>query len=287
MRRSGLEWLFRLAQEPRRLFKRYTGDLWVFSWRLLVQWWKLRMERRSASKAWNQQDPPNALEGLVQQENDSVVISCPERLDLETVRGLPDLTNIWRDPNPESGCARRHLLLDMATVDFIDSTGIGLLLRLHKQAQANHRRLVLLAPTAAVQRALSVLRLANFFLSARDASTARHLIRHLEHEPAVPNPHSGSRTHEPLSWQGEITAVNAVEVWNRTQKQLAGVAPPNPWKVDLSAVRFIDSSGAWSDAAPEKICAGTEPASVVSRALSAGAQCPSALATGKASTGLS
>lgn len=38
MRRAGLEWLFRLAQEPRRLWRRYSRDLWVFAWKLLVQW---------------------------------------------------------------------------------------------------------------------------------------------------------------------------------------------------------------------------------------------------------
>jgi anti-anti-sigma factor len=37
MRRAGLEWAFRLAQEPRRLWRRYTRDFWVFGWKLLVQ----------------------------------------------------------------------------------------------------------------------------------------------------------------------------------------------------------------------------------------------------------
>jgi len=32
MRENGLEWVFRLAQEPRRLFRRYAKDLFTFSW---------------------------------------------------------------------------------------------------------------------------------------------------------------------------------------------------------------------------------------------------------------
>jgi N-acetylglucosaminyldiphosphoundecaprenol N-acetyl-beta-D-mannosaminyltransferase len=35
MQRSGLEWLFRLLQEPRRLFKRYVVTNSLFLWKLL------------------------------------------------------------------------------------------------------------------------------------------------------------------------------------------------------------------------------------------------------------
>src|SRR5262249_32142031 len=41
MQRSGLEWVFRLIQEPRRLCGRYAKDLWVFGRRILSQWWLL------------------------------------------------------------------------------------------------------------------------------------------------------------------------------------------------------------------------------------------------------
>ncbi len=39
MQRSGLEWLFRVASEPRRLFKRYARDAWVFP-RLVWREWR-------------------------------------------------------------------------------------------------------------------------------------------------------------------------------------------------------------------------------------------------------
>jgi N-acetylglucosaminyldiphosphoundecaprenol N-acetyl-beta-D-mannosaminyltransferase len=37
MQRSGLEWLFRLATEPRRLWRRYLANNPRFVWRLLLQ----------------------------------------------------------------------------------------------------------------------------------------------------------------------------------------------------------------------------------------------------------
>jgi N-acetylglucosaminyldiphosphoundecaprenol N-acetyl-beta-D-mannosaminyltransferase len=42
MRESGLEWLFRVASEPRRLAGRYARDAWIFP-RLFAQaWWRSR-----------------------------------------------------------------------------------------------------------------------------------------------------------------------------------------------------------------------------------------------------
>ncbi len=42
MQRSGLEWLFRLTQEPRRLARRYGVNNFLLPWRLLAQWTGLK-----------------------------------------------------------------------------------------------------------------------------------------------------------------------------------------------------------------------------------------------------
>jgi N-acetylglucosaminyldiphosphoundecaprenol N-acetyl-beta-D-mannosaminyltransferase len=42
MRRAGVEWLFRLAQEPRRLARRYADDLFHFFPGVLLQRWRQR-----------------------------------------------------------------------------------------------------------------------------------------------------------------------------------------------------------------------------------------------------
>jgi len=42
MQRGGVEWVFRLGQEPRRLFRRYAADVWPFAWGITAQWWNQR-----------------------------------------------------------------------------------------------------------------------------------------------------------------------------------------------------------------------------------------------------
>src|SRR4030095_6150933 len=77
MQRAGLEWLFRLGQEPRRLARRYARDLWEFVWPLVGQWWWLQSSfRRNAGsdRAW-----------LVLLEKKWQSIEMPEILDSTTV----------------------------------------------------------------------------------------------------------------------------------------------------------------------------------------------------------
>lgn len=45
MQRRGLEWLFRLVQEPRRLWRRYLVTNTLFLKKLIAQWWRNRVRR--------------------------------------------------------------------------------------------------------------------------------------------------------------------------------------------------------------------------------------------------
>ena len=38
LQRGGLEWMYRLGQEPRRLWRRYATDFWVFGRKAMAQW---------------------------------------------------------------------------------------------------------------------------------------------------------------------------------------------------------------------------------------------------------
>ncbi len=229
MQRTGTEWLFRMLQEPRRLFRRYVKDLWVFGWSILAQWWQLQFHRASRK--------PAQFSAPVKAEADWQWITLPERLDLASVRNdVLLLDQILADG--------RHCLLQMTKVDFIDSTGMGLLIRLQRKIRATGRQLVLLDPSPAVKRALALMRLEDFFASAPDFESAQRLIetRTLEENRSVST--NIARPMEPLVWQGEITAANAERVWRLTEEQIAsGEASSQQLVIDLSQVRFIDSTG--------------------------------------------
>jgi N-acetylglucosaminyldiphosphoundecaprenol N-acetyl-beta-D-mannosaminyltransferase len=215
MQRSGTEWVFRLAQEPRRLFRRYAKDLGVFGWNIATQWWQLK---------------PLSNEGdvveLLPHRTEDTAIKMPPRLDCSTVQNTAIFQKLLGE--------KRNCLIDMSSVEFIDSTGVGFLIQLHKNVRSAGHRLVLVAPTKATRRALKLMRLEEYFFIAENFSTAQQLI---ESDPiAKPVCVNGK-----ISWRGELTAANAEDVWQETQSHFR--TGEKSLLIDLERLRFVDSTG--------------------------------------------
>ena len=224
MQRSGSEWIFRLLQEPRRLFRRYMTDLWQFGGAILQQWWWLRAP-------WRPLGLSSAHPILVDEEFWNYIV----------VRGPFHAESLRRNAATWAQAQGNHCLLDLGLVTFIDSAAVGLLIQLQKRLQAEGFSLVLLQPSAVVARALRLMRQTNFFRIATDIAEARELIRARERTPSVVPPNSVG----PLVWQGEITAHNAAEVWENTEAHIvARSLREGTLTIDLSGVRFLDSTGA-------------------------------------------
>jgi N-acetylglucosaminyldiphosphoundecaprenol N-acetyl-beta-D-mannosaminyltransferase len=140
--------------------KASTGNHFGFMWAVFKQWWQLRVR---ADKTRTQVSTP------VEAGETWQCIKLPPRLDLQATRDDALLV----DQVLADG---RDCLLDLAAVEFIDSTGVGLLIRLQKKVKASGKQLILLAPSENVQRALKLMNLHNFFTSAPDLSAARELL---------------------------------------------------------------------------------------------------------------
>lgn len=223
MRGSGTEWIYRLAQEPRRLFRRYARDLVCFLPTLAEQWLRL-----SARRAPTPPPPPPRPDG-------NAGINPGPSL---THRALTTYPEFWHTVSgPRAGN-----VIDLSGVRAIDSTGLAFLLRWRQSLRRRGRRLVLLDPSPAVRRALAAARLLDHFTLAADPAEA---LRQSESPAAAPailhdgNPRS-------LGWCGEIVAANTGMVWDLTTAHVSDFARAGAALViiDLSRLGFIDSSGA-------------------------------------------
>jgi N-acetylglucosaminyldiphosphoundecaprenol N-acetyl-beta-D-mannosaminyltransferase len=171
MQRGGIEWVYRLLQEPRRLAGRYGNDLWRFGLAMSQQWWNLQPYARRARRT-----PPGSTV-LVEPTWERVRV--PDRFDRDALRRAPE---IWEQKG------LRHCLIELSNVKFIDSTAIAFLVRLQRKLRPNGWQLVLLEPSAAVRRALKLMHLEKMFLIATDILEARQAIQEqgaqLESRPA-------------------------------------------------------------------------------------------------------
>jgi N-acetylglucosaminyldiphosphoundecaprenol N-acetyl-beta-D-mannosaminyltransferase len=236
MRRSGTEWVFRLAQEPRRLFRRYANDLVYFLPTFAVQ--ALRLAGRGTTGGAPAAGPVS----------DSGWINIDAGKNL-TRRALEAEAAFWRElceghasAPPPDPAARSHYLLHCGQLRHIDGTGVAFLLQWRKTLRTHGRQLVLLAPSPALRRTLAALRLTDHFLVAHDAPEAARQVETLAGRTAV---QQDGKTRS-LAWCGEVIAANADDVWRMTSEHVKAFAAAGATLViiDLAQLRFIDSSGA-------------------------------------------
>jgi N-acetylglucosaminyldiphosphoundecaprenol N-acetyl-beta-D-mannosaminyltransferase len=230
MQRSGLEWVYRLAQEPGRLFRRYAADAGSFGLGILRQGWQLRSRKRRPF------EPLTASVGL-KDHGAFRLLDVSPRLDAAAVR---EHQRVWE----EASAAGMHVAVNLARVTFIDSTGVGLLLSLHKLLRSAGRHLVLLSPSAAVCRSIGLMRLDGFLPVAPTLEAAHQLVAERSSElPVVLTLRRGLNSC-PFAWQGEIVASNTEAVWRSTEEHLRFWSRASrELAISLEDVRFIDSTG--------------------------------------------
>jgi N-acetylglucosaminyldiphosphoundecaprenol N-acetyl-beta-D-mannosaminyltransferase len=230
MRGTGLEWTYRLAQEPRRLFKRYMRGLTVFTWAIMLQWWRMQARGVTSRKV----PRVNPIKNKKQWQH----VVFPKRVDNSAVKEYSLLCS-------NALASAQTCVLDLQRVRFIDSTGMGLLVRMQRQARIVGRKLILLAPSPAVRSALRLMKLENSFVIATTLQAAQQSIE----KPAPNTPVLLQPNYYPwkpsIYWQGEITARNVDEVWKSTSEEFTKRSTRDRrCYVDISGLHFIDTAGA-------------------------------------------
>ena len=228
MRRTGLEWIFRLLQEPRRLFNRYVLDLGFFALAVAKQKRSQKLQHSSA--------------GPLQPSTDETefksfsYISWSGRVDAHAVAsGVISL--------PILDSAKAGVLLDLSAVTFLDSTGLGSIIKLYKASEASGGRLVIFRPSPGVLQVLQVLKIDRLIPLAKDRAEARKVLDMHDHsQPGEFHYEIGDRS---LLWNvsGNITAQTVPTLLGLILEEWAFVPEAITLLLDLSQVSFMDSSG--------------------------------------------
>ncbi len=162
MRKTGLEWVFRVVQEPRRLAHRYWTDIWVVGPGLLRQLLKMGFRRQASNPP---ADAGTQVKAEILPEPGTApppVVVLPERLDAMSAR---DAT-LW--PAVEN----RTLILDASRTDFLDSTGTGKLVRFARASREHGGLCILMGAKPSVLSTLDLMKLRNMFTEAASLEEA-------------------------------------------------------------------------------------------------------------------
>lgn len=147
IQRAGLEWLYRLMQEPQRLWRRYVRDFGYFGYFFLRQWWALRH-----GDVLNQYLPTS--EGIMIDK--TIILSIEGRLDIHNYSAFVEQAEHALNKTP-------FLIVNLEHTKFLDSTALGALVALTNRARAAGGSLSLAAIPSDIARVLSLVRLDMFF----------------------------------------------------------------------------------------------------------------------------
>jgi N-acetylglucosaminyldiphosphoundecaprenol N-acetyl-beta-D-mannosaminyltransferase len=243
MQKTGLEWLHRLMSEPRRLWKRYAVDLVHFGTFFLRQWWAMRRG-----------NVPTA----VLPDTDLLMVDDKAVLNLQGKLMVNEYEN-FSQASQEALANTSQIIVNLAHTEFLDSSMIGALVGLAKQARDANGDVLLAAVPQTIQQTLSLLRLDHFFVIVDDVNAGLNYAFETE-ETAVSLQHIPSSSQNgSIQLKNSETLVSVLEsewIVYKAPRRLDAVTAPdlteicdqmladNPYLIlDLSETILLASAG--------------------------------------------
>ncbi|RYD38514.1 MAG: WecB/TagA/CpsF family glycosyltransferase [Verrucomicrobiaceae bacterium] len=248
MRKVGLEWFFRVLQEPKRLAGRYWRDIRIVAPGILRQLWQMRgrgfFQRRHTGI------PRSAAESL---ESPETTVSEPAAPPVELLR-LPERLDALSARETELWTAAENtphdwIIADASETQFIDSTGTGKLVRFARGCRERGGQCILAAPGPLVLQTLALMRLKEYFVIAESMEEALKLVPRTAAQAAagpVPAPPAAAWESETighiLEWKETVSAANMTPLETEGFEMLENLPAGSTVIINMETVGFIDSA---------------------------------------------
>jgi N-acetylglucosaminyldiphosphoundecaprenol N-acetyl-beta-D-mannosaminyltransferase len=203
--------------------KRGGKNFWKFIRAVLWQRWRLRSKKSVIPAAAN----------VIPDPYGNFIIRAPAELG---AAAAATAQGEWVRAVENS-----NVIFDLSDTVFVDSTGVGALIRLRKRSRELNHHFFLVAPRPQFSAALKLMKLDEFFTIQASTSGVRILMESAA--GAAPVTSDVQEKELQIRWAGEVTALNSVELGAYTESELSQVTPGMNVMIDLSRVTFVDSTG--------------------------------------------
>ena len=164
IQKSGLEWVYRITQDPMRLFKRYFIGFFKFGILILppIFYMKYRklfftLKIKQTTKTDGATSPKMVKDASASMAVDVIVLDDPLDASQVTTRG----ETLFEENDGSDGS--NGLLMDLSQISFIDSSGIGFLVKQYTRSQKQKFPLAFCGIQSQVLRTLKVSRIHDLF----------------------------------------------------------------------------------------------------------------------------
>ncbi len=237
VQRAGLEWAFRIIQDPRRLWKRYAIGFLKFG--LLI--WPAVVYDRFGHFCYRRRHPnsaergPEAATPLAVSASEIRILHLPDRLTHASLEHTAEeFDHAFAQAN--------FIVVDFSEVSFIDSTGLGFLIRAWRRAAAAGKPFYFTGVAPNIRRSLELNRCWDLFRGLVFETLEAAWQSALEGSRSPPffysvNP---AEDHLLIRFFGRLDAVEMARV---DLPALLGAMGGKDCILDLQSLRFVDSSG--------------------------------------------
>jgi len=158
VQKTGLEWVYRITQDPWRLWKRYFVGFFKFGLMILPAVLYYRFKRLLYNLFHKKVSIPTDSPSLAGETSATAlkVITVPNTLDAAVVKTV-------RDEFEKKVSQYSNTVLDFSQVDFIDSSGLGLLVSLRRKAVNEQKELFITGIKSSTQRFFELSRIFDLF----------------------------------------------------------------------------------------------------------------------------
>ena len=233
VQQAGLEWIYRILMEPRRLWKRYAVGLVKFA---LHAWPAIRIYQSARGQKTATAGPVARDNSATERiEADASIITLPARFDALAVKGLR--------ASIEKACVTcQHLILNFEQVQMVDSSGLGFLVHLWRQ-DLDTGKLNLVAVNDQVKDFFRFNRVADMFQERLFGDQKMALARIRKGRLTGTAPYSLSTLRNGTVIIGLRGRLDAVAMKNFPFAELLPQLEGHNCILDLSVLEFADSSG--------------------------------------------
>jgi exopolysaccharide biosynthesis WecB/TagA/CpsF family protein/anti-anti-sigma factor len=237
MQKTGLEWIFRITQDPKRLWKRYFVGFFKFGLMILPAIVYYKLKRRSfkrmprKAQRFDIQDPGTSLSDTTSIR----VIRLPENLDAGAVESRhKSLENeILASSNP---------ILNFKNVKFIDSSGLGFIVGLWRNTRENNKKLNLIEIQPSTRRFFELSRTLDVF-GDRVFNDLEEAVTQITKESKQPSFYYIESTRQRDVILELCGTLDAAQIKNLDIETLLTVIGNRDCLIDLKNLDFVDSSG--------------------------------------------
>jgi len=237
MQKAGLEWIFRITQDPKRLWKRYFVGFFKFGLMILPAIAYYKLKRRTFKSV-----PSRAQRFDIQDHHTGVpdtasirVIRLPEVLDAVAVES-------GRESLENEVLAAFEPILDFKNVKFIDSSGLGFIVGLWRRAKADNKKLNLIEIQPSTRRFFELSRTLDVF-KERVFDNLEAAVAHIAKAAPIPPFYYVESPRRRDVMLGLCGTLDAAQIKNLDIDAVLSAIGDRDCLLDLINLDFVDSSG--------------------------------------------